>query len=506
MKKHNLIRRQLFPTMIILLLLPPISSLVFYQAAKQFAYNEAIQNLEAFQQDLIPLMKSSFDVGFSGITSYADSSDAIGQSTENSDTLEQSGANVTNSTNATSTNITEQEKKFLYQVSPLAARMSGDAQLMILESHMRVIYPRDEQSRAEVAPLAEEFTQYIQRTDTIVGNDTVEFTASDGEKYLVNIYKVPSESIRIKYLIAFCPTFQIGTWVKEASIMVLAITILFVLLIITILWMTTRSIIQPLHRLCREAERIGSGNFVEIEPDFSQKELEDLRLSMNRMSVQLMRADEVQRNFFQNVSHELRTPLMSISGYAQGIEQGIFCPPQEAAHIILEESVRLTELVNSLLTLSNLESNQQKPVLGPVQIADTIEDCLDRLNGLAIQKGISLKLLPFDSEVMALGEEELISTVLDNLLTNAIRYAKTTVMISVLPKENQVFISVSDDGDGISEKDLHHLFERCYKGKGGNFGIGLAIARSAAQKIDGDLTAANQDDGGAIFTLSLKKL
>lgn len=497
MKKHNLFQRLLFPTMLILLLLPPLSCLIFYHAAKQYAYKEAIQNLETFQQDILPLMESSFAVS---------SSDAIAQSIERSDTIGQSAADVDNSTNASSTNMTEQEKKFLYQVSPMAARMNGESQLMILESHMRVIYPRDEQSRVEVAPLAEEFTQYIHSTDTTVGNDTVEFKASDGEKYLVNIYEVSAKSLRIQYLIAYCPTFQIGTWVKEASIMVLAISTLFVLLIIAVLWMTTRSIIQPLHRLCRGAERIGRGSFVEIEPDFSLKELEDLRMAMNRMSGQLMHADEIQRNFFQNVSHELRNPLMSISGYAQGIEQGIFCPSQEAAHTILEESVRLTELVNSLLTLSRLESDQQKPVLGPVQITDTIEDCLDRLNGLAIQKGINLVLSPLDCEVMACGEESLISTVLDNLLTNAIRYAKTAVSISVLPKESQVFISVSDDGDGISEKDLHHLFERCYKGKGGNFGIGLAIARSAAQKIDGDLTADNHDDSGAIFTLSLKKL
>ena len=80
------------------------------------------------------------------------------------------------------------------------------------------------------------------------------------------------------------------------------------------------------------------------------------------------------------------------------------------------------------------------------------------------------------------------------------------VTISVAVDKDQLILSVADDGDGISQKDLPHLFERCYKGNGGNFGIGLAIARSAAQKMGGVLSAANSESGGAVFTLQLKKV
>ena len=133
-----------------------------------------------------------------------------------------------------------------------------------------------------------------------------------------------------------------------------------------------------------------------------------------------------------------------------------------------------------------------------------MEDGLDRLNGLALQKQVSLVLAPFNRGLAAWGEEDLLGKVLDNLLTNAIRYAKTTVTVSAVEESGRVRIAVADDGDGIAEKDLPHLFERCYKGKGGNFGIGLAIARSAAQKMGSELTAANGETGGAIFTLTLQ--
>lgn len=166
----------------------------------------------------------------------------------------------------------------------------------------------------------------------------------------------------------------------------------------------------------------------------------------------------------------------------------------------------MTEVVNSLLTLSRLESSQQDIALGPVRVAEAVEDCLDRLNGLATQRGVSLLLSSSNQNMIAYSEEELLSKVLENLLTNAIRYAKTVVTVSVRAEGKQAVISVSDDGDGIDEKDLPHLFKRCYKGRGGNFGVGLAIALSATEKMGGSLEVENQDKGGAVFTLSLERL
>lgn len=465
MRTQKIFSRLLVPVMVALLLLPPLSCLIFQQAAKRYAYNEAVQELQTLQERIVPIMEHSFSGG--------GEDDPI--------------------------------KTFLGKAGPLASQMGGSARLMILAGQMQVIYPRDEQLRQAVTPLAEEFRQFIQDNGTL-REDADTLTASDGETYLVNIYEAPIQSQRLRYIITYCPTSRIGGWVTEAAVLVLAIASVFVVLVFAVLWTATRSITQPLHRLCREAERIGGGSFTEIEPAFSLRELEDLRLAMNRMSDQLMRSDQSQKNFFQNVSHELRNPLMSISGYAQGIEQGIFQPPKDAAHTILTESLRLTEVVNGLLTLSRLESGGQNTVLGPVRVVEVIEDQLDRLYGLAVQREISLALVPFEQSITVYGEEELLGKILENLLTNAIRYAKTTVTISVKVENGQIAISVTDDGEGIDENDLPHLFERCYKGRGGNFGIGLAIAHSAAEKMEGRLEAENQHKGGAVFTLSLKML
>lgn len=469
--KQSLLSRILLPTMIVLLILPPLSCYIFQQAADRYASAEASDDLHSLQQNILPLIRRNFEN--QGYESNVDTS--------------------------------QQVLTFLSQVAPIVHRMGGNAQLMIFGSRMQLVYPHDDQDREMVASLAKEFAQYIQTTNIPKNNPVIAFESFNGDKYLVKFYEIPTQSMQLKYIVTYCSTSQISAWVNQASFMVLIISSVFALLAITVLLMTAHSISQPLHRLCREAKEIGYGNFSDIQPPLSLRELDELRLAMNEMSIQLMSSDNIQRNFFQNVSHELRNPLMSISGYAQGIAQGVFKSPKEAANTILEESVRLTDLVNSLLTLSRMESGQNPPLLSQILLIDSIEDCLDRAHGLALQKGISFSVVPFNKKITLLGEEELLGKVLDNLLTNAIRYAKTTVTVKVIEKKGRIAISVSDDGDGISEKDLPHIFERCYKGKGGNFGLGLSIARTAALSMNGELTAANCAQGGAIFTLILQQ-
>lgn len=525
MKKQTIFCHILLPTMIVLLLLPPLSCLIFRHAAEKYAYAEAIHDLELLQQNILPLMQDSFSDDFD-IASIKISNDvrpgSIRSGTRPPDTSRPKISAFSTSPDKmpdiTSSDIktsetddmiacpSESVRNFLFQISSLMRKTNGNAKLIIFESRMRVIYPRDEQEREVLTPLASDFIKYIQENEETLAASATELESSDGQSYIINIYEVPTNLAQVKYVAAYSAVSEIGSWVRDASILVLIISSVFVLLIFIVLWLAIRSITQPLHKLCREADQIGSGSFSEIKPSFQLKELEDLRLAMNQMSGQLRHADEVQRDFFQNVSHELRNPLMSISGYAQGIEQERFISPKDAAHTILSESGRLTRLVNSLLTLSRMESGPNSASLNSVLIIDTIEECLDRINGLALKRGIAVSLIPFDETICACGDEELICKVLENLLTNAIRYAKTAVTVSVASEKKLICISVEDNGEGISEKDLPHIFDRCYKGNGGNFGIGLAIARSAAQKMGGTLNAANAASGGAVFILRLKRL
>lgn len=463
MNQATIYRRLLLPAMI-LLLLPPLSCLIFRQSAQRYAYAQAEKELQSLQDRIGGIMALTFPDG-----------DEIAED--------------------------DPVRAFLGKAGPVASQTGGNARLLILAGQMQVIYPRDAELLEAVAPLAKEFTRAIEEGISF-GNTTLQ--TEGGETYLLNVTEAPVSSPRIRFIITYCPASQIGGWIGRATAMVLAISAILSAAVFAALWMAARSVERPLRRLCSEAERIGGGSFNPIEPAFPLREPEELRRAMNQMSERLRRSDEAQRALFQNVSHELRNPLMSISGYAQGIEQGVFSDAKGAAHTILEESTRLTEVVGGLLTLSRLESGETAVELRARRLAEAIEDCFDRVNGLALQKGAALRMDAPDPELAALGEEELLDQVLDNLLTNAIRYARSAVTVSLKADNDRALVAVADDGDGVAEADLPHVFERCYKGNGGNFGIGLALARTAADRMGGTLAAANRVEGGAVFTLTLQ--
>lgn len=470
MKKQRLINRILIPTMIALLVLPPLSCLVFWHGAQKYAQEEAVRELETLNSNIVPLLETHF---------------------RNTGEMEKE-------------EFYEQVRKVLFQVGQMAHYTSGNAEIMILGSHLQMIYPRDEQQRKNTLALSQLFSENLPSSDAMQKEDAVRLKDSNGETYLVKFYEIPDDSDRIKYLITYCSVSKNSAWVRPAGLLVLAVSCAFVLPVILILCLTARSVSRPIQILCRGAEKIGKGNFEKIEEKFSLKELEELRRELNEMAEKLMQSEQRQRDFFQNVSHELRTPLMSIGGYAQGIEQGVFQVPKEAAHTILEESKRLTGMVNSLLTLSKIENRQQSGEVTAINLRDLIDECIDRIYGVVLDRNLEVSVEIADAGITVYGEEELLGKIFDNLLTNATRHADKKIMIHVKQKGDEAEISISDDGMGIAKEDLPHIFEKCYKGEGGNFGLGLSIARTAASAMNGKLTAANRQEGGAVFTITLQ--
>lgn len=254
-------------------------------------------------------------------------------------------------------------------------------------------------------------------------------------------------------------------------------------------------------QISKTAEQIGEGNFT--HPRWKSTDILEFDLlsqSIAHMSDRLEASERSQRTFLQNASHELRTPLMSIQGYAEGISNGIVPDIHEAAKIIESESRRLNTLVEELLTLSRIESGTLERKLVPVNLCELLPEFVQRLGGIAMkqQKKITLTLPPYSVNIE--GDEELLGQGVTNIVSNCLRYAKAEIQVSLLMENQFTMIRVHDDGPGIPAEDLPHLFERFYKGKGGNFGLGLAIAKSAVQYIGGDIKAYN-DDKGAIFDI-----
>ena len=128
-----------------------------------------------------------------------------------------------------------------------------------------------------------------------------------------------------------------------------------------------------------------------------------------------------------------------------------------------------------------------------------IKEYVQRINGYAIKEGKILRLTIINENVYAKIDDSLLAQAVINIISNCIKYAKSEVIVTIYSEKNDVVIKISDDGNGIAQNDLPHIFDRFYKGKQGNFGLGLSIALSAVEFMGGSVKAYNE--GGAVFEI-----
>ena len=209
---------------------------------------------------------------------------------------------------------------------------------------------------------------------------------------------------------------------------------------------------------------------------------------------------ERQQTFFQNASHELKTPLMAIQGYAEGIQAGVM-DTGSAAEVILEESDRMTGLVDELLDISKIDMGRQSLTLSETDIRELLYDSIRAVEPAAAASGITIAPDFPEEPVMVKCDDTQMRRAVTNILTNGLRYAHSQLCLTCRTDKRHVTIRIQDDGDGIAEGDLPHIFERFYMGKSGKSGIGLALTKEIIHLHKGTIRAYNGDTG-AVFEIS----
>nr|WP_284703729.1 HAMP domain-containing sensor histidine kinase [Clostridium swellfunianum] len=209
------------------------------------------------------------------------------------------------------------------------------------------------------------------------------------------------------------------------------------------------------------------------------------------------------KTFLQNSSHELRTPLMSIQGYAEGIKYGVVENKDKAVEIIIDESKRLSSLVEDLLYLSKIDTMQENLNIEAVNAENFLRSCIERIRGIALYENRNIRLHIDNSDSVLNIDEEKFSRSILNILANSLRYAKENIDIFFSIEDSYSVIKILDDGSGLEEEDIPRIFDRFYKGKGGKYGLGLAIAKTIVEKHKGSITAENNPQGGAYFKIIL---
>ena len=389
----------------------------------------------------------------------------------------------------------------LLAVNQYAAVLDREAKIIILSENLNISLPRDPDYQEALRPLAKDLSDAIQSGSL---PDDGLFISSSNTYYHITLKEFKSFPEDVRYLICYTPITLIK-WLYRITIIILITTSVLSILVLLSIRRSSNKIISMLRYLSLEAERIGSGDFSLIEKSFNIQELEEFRIGSNKMLERLNEAKKSEKDFIINLSHKLRTRFMTISSFAQGLEYNLVSSPSETGRIIRKENEELIEEVTKLLTFSRLNDPLSNTDLEKVPVIEILENSIDRFSQTGKANGLQLCYEKSSAELFAIGNEDLLEDIFDNLFSNAIRYAQLEICIDVKEESENIKISVSDDGKGLSDQDLEHVFDRFYKGKDGNSGLGLSIAQKAAERMGGKITASNRDGGGAMFTLYLKR-
>jgi two-component system sensor histidine kinase MtrB len=275
------------------------------------------------------------------------------------------------------------------------------------------------------------------------------------------------------------------------------------------------AVLRPVRRLGEAARRLGEGHLETRLKVSGTDELAEMSRTFNDAAEQLegrveeLRArEEASRRFVADMSHELRTPLTAITAVTDVLEdEAAALDPMiaPAVRLVVNETRRLNELVETLMEVTRFDAGTAKLRVDEVDVADMIMWCMDT------RAWMDSVELDAPRGVMATLDPRRLDVIMANLIGNALKHGGSPVRVSLRHDggaDGEIVIAVSDNGPGIPEDVLPHVFDRFFKAdasraRSEGSGLGLSIAMENARIHGGDITAANRPGGGAVFTLRL---
>lgn len=263
-------------------------------------------------------------------------------------------------------------------------------------------------------------------------------------------------------------------------------------------WYFSRETFKPIGRIIEIAEKINETDLhLRVPLPKGKNELVKLVKTINDSFDRLQKSFEVQKSFVANASHELRTPLTSLRGELELalLKERSAIEYKQIIQIAYEESERLSRLLNQLLLFAQTSADKRSFNFIPLRVDELILDVIDKLRGIYPHRSMRFKftgIAPDESQLMILGNENLLSIAFNNIIDNALKYSKDgdiTIEINVL---NSLQVRIDDKGIGIPQKEIQNIFEPFYRSKRSSdmvsgFGIGLALSKQIIELHNGKL-------------------
>jgi signal transduction histidine kinase len=328
-------------------------------------------------------------------------------------------------------------------------------------------------------------TEELSRVPALGGDDEI----------LVSARGVELHGKRYVILVAAPLEVQTDT-LRTVGLLLLAATPLLVALVAVAVWILVGRSLKTVERIRRQVAEIDGRRLherVEVPP--TGDEIAALASTMNQMLDKLEQSDNLHRAFFSDASHELRSPLSTLVTTAEvaSLDQSgrTWLDMQQT---VLNESSRMQSLVEDLLTLAKVDSHQLQLDVQDVDLEDVLDAEIKRLRTVSSLQ-INAELEP----TRVRGDERRLMQVFRNLMDNAARHAKSTIMVGMERRPGEVVVSVDNDGEIISPEDRNRVFERFARldasrsSDGGGSGLGLAITREIMVAHGGTVLAAESD-------------
>ena len=290
---------------------------------------------------------------------------------------------------------------------------------------------------------------------------------------------------------------------------------IFVIMFFAIYAMTYK-MTKPLRLMSEASRAMAKGDFSKCIPVMSDDEIGELSASFNMMTNSLAQLEEMRKSFVANVSHELKTPMTTIGGFIDGILDGTIEPDKQGYYlgVVSDEVKRLSRLVQSMLSMSRLESGEfvLKPEL--FDLRELIFTIVISQEQSIEQKKICVSGLDELQAVSINADKDLIHQAIYNLVDNAIKFTEDggNIGFTLKLENNKTILTVTNTGAGIPQKDLPFIFERFYKvdksrssGKNST-GLGLYIVKTIVNAHGGTVAAASKEGEYTAFKIVLSTI
>lgn len=313
-------------------------------------------------------------------------------------------------------------------------------------------------------------------------------------------------------LVLSAPVQDIVENVSYVTLWLGVFSLVFTVIVSALTFYVSNNLTHSIRKFNRAIGKMSGGDFSVRVDENEIAEFGELAKAFNMMSEKLENLDNSRNQFVSDASHELKTPLASMKILSESLIEQPDAPKelyQEFMTDINHEVDRLSLIINDLLTLVKTDKGAQTLVIGPVELGKLIRRITGTVAPLARSKHITVSFEYID--VTLQGDELRLQQVFTNIIDNAIKYSpeNTTVSVNLTQSQNNAVIVIEDQGIGMSQEDVQHIFERFYrvdKGRSrqaGGTGLGLSIAKQIIEQHGGNIEVKSVLNQGTTFTITL---